>query len=74
MTILHSGASRKFADNWLKIFSGQKRSGKPGRATSAGGKASAASSAKSAKQKEPKPGRARKAAPKKKSSARKSGR
>jgi hypothetical protein len=24
MTILHSGASRKFADNWLKIFGGPK--------------------------------------------------
>jgi hypothetical protein len=66
MTILHSGASGKFANNWLKIFDGKKAAAK------AGGKARGASStAKSTKQKAKAP-RAGKPAAKKKSVAKKS--
>jgi hypothetical protein len=64
MTILHSGASRKFANNWLKIFGSQKSAKKGG----------SSSATKSAKQKAAKSAHGRKATPKKKSVAKKSGR
>jgi hypothetical protein len=73
MTVLHSGASGKFANNWLKIFGGKKSSGKASRGAKAG-KARGASAAKSTKKKGATAARAGKPAAKKKLPARKSGR
>jgi hypothetical protein len=60
MTILHSGASRKFADNWQKIFgvarpvkksAGKKTSAKPSRGKASKKSAKAAPRARMAKKK-----------------------